>query len=281
MTNNPFMYIQHDNNPWVRRPKPNPGAGLRLFCFPYSGAGASVYYPWTKLLPGPVEVCAVQLPGRENRLSEKPMTSMKPLVETAASGLLPFLDKPFVFFGHSMGALLCFELARYLHHRLHLCPEHLLVSAHKAPHLPRSGAPIHTLPEVEFIAEVCKLNGMAEEVMESDELMQLILPILRADFMVCERYAFEGEEPVPCPITAFGGLQDGFVDVRSLAAWGKHTKASFSMRVFPGDHFYIHTGRAALLEEISRKVEGLTATFWAARSAGPTHLDTKGAMREP
>jgi medium-chain acyl-[acyl-carrier-protein] hydrolase len=274
------MYLQQDN-PWVRRPKPNPGAGLRLFCFPYSGAGASVYYPWTGLLPGAIEVCPVQLPGRENRLNEDPMTSMEALVETAASGLLPFLDKPFAFFGHSMGALLCFELARYLHQRFHRSPAHLLVSGHKAPHLPRSDAPIHDLPEDEFIAEVCKLNGMAEAVMASDELMQMILPILRADFTLCELYAYEGSEPVPCPITAFGGLQDGFVDVRSLAAWREHTKGSFSMRIFQGDHFYIHSERAALLEEVSQNILARPAAFRRFRVGRPDPSHTKGDVIKP
>lgn len=250
---NPRMHPPYDS-PWVRRPRPDPDAGLRLFCFPYSGAGASVYYPWANLLPRNIEVCAVQLPGRENRLGEKPMTRMNSLVETAVSGLLPYLDKPFVFFGHSMGALLCFEVARFIHSRFHLCPDHLLVSAHRAPHLPRTAAPIHRLPENEFLAEVCKLNGMEKEVVESEELMQMILPILRADFTVCETYAYEGVEPFHCPITAFGALHDGSVNVRSLAAWNEHTTGSFSLLLFPGDHFYISTERAALLEAIARKI---------------------------
>jgi medium-chain acyl-[acyl-carrier-protein] hydrolase len=273
------MPATHEN-PWIKRPKPNPGARSRLFCFPYSGAGASVYYPWAGLLPEEVETCAVQLPGRENRLSEKPVASMKELVETAASGLLPYLDKPFVFFGHSMGALLCFELARFLYNHFHLCPNHLFVSGHKAPHLARTAEPIHMLPEPEFLAEVCKLNGMAREVVKSDELMQLILPILRADFTICETYAYEESGPIQCPITALGGLQDGLADVRSLAAWVEHTKGPFSVRIFPGDHFYIHTERAALLKAISRKIRGQPddhpGTGWQQGSATLTHPITKG-----
>ena len=243
-----------EKNAWVKFPRPNPRAEIRLFSFPYSGAGCSVFYRWSRELPENVELCPVQLPGRENRLSEPPMTDMQRLVEAAAAGLLPYLNKPFAFFGHSMGALLSFELARYLESRLHVTPTHLFVSGHNAPQIPCTRAPIHALPEEQFLVEVCKLNGMASEVIESEELMRLILPILRADFMLCETYRYQASEPWPCPISALGGSWDRFVTPQGLEAWEEHTKGPFSVHLFPGDHFYIHTNRMALLETICQKI---------------------------
>lgn len=239
---------------WIARPRPNSQAGLRLFCFPYSGAGASVFYPWSDVLPATVEVYPVQFPGRETRLAEPPFTRLAPLVQAAAQALLPYLDRPFAFFGHSLGALVSFELVRHLRRQRGPGPVHLFVSGHDAPQIPDCNPPIHNLPEPEFVEKLRRLNGMSEEVLENAELMQLLLPILRADFAVCETYRYEADRPLDCPISAFGGLQDAYVSRENLEAWRAQTDNSFSLRLFPGDHFYLNTDRSLLLRVLAREL---------------------------
>jgi len=241
-------------NAWIACPRPNPQARLRLFCFPYSGAGASIFYPWVDRLPETIEVCPVLLPGRETRLAEPLFTRLAPLVQAVAQSLLPYLDKPFAFFGHSLGALVSFELARHLRRQHDLRPVHLFVSGHNAPQVPDRDPPIHALPEPEFLEKLRRLNGTPEEVLKHTELRELILPILRADFEVCETYVYEADDPLDCPISAFGGLRDEHLSRDGLEAWREQTSASFSLRMFPGDHFYLNTDRPLLLRTLTREL---------------------------
>ncbi|HWQ32049.1 MAG TPA: thioesterase domain-containing protein [Blastocatellia bacterium] len=244
-----------DKNRWIETSRLSGRATLRLFCFPWSGAGASVYYKWAGTLPPEIEVCPVQLPGRESRLNETAFTSLEALAAAAGAALRPWLDRPFAFFGHSMGALVSFEIARWLR-RLHgLSPAHLLVSGHTAPHLPRDYEPIHALPEPEFVAELRRLNGTPEAVLSHEELRALILPVLRADFSVCETYVYPADEPLACPISVFGGLQDTDVSREKLEAWREQTTGSFSLRMFPGDHFYLLAAQHHLLRAIALELE--------------------------
>lgn len=241
-------------NPWLSCPKPNPSATIRLFCFPYSGAAASIYYPWADLLPPSIEVCPVQLPGHGTRLREPLATRLSPQVEALAAGLAPAFDRPFAFFGHSMGALLSFELARYLRRLGRPAPLHLFVSGHGAPHLPDRNPPLHALPDDQFVARLRELNGTPEEVLRHQELLQLLIPVLRADFAVCETYVYQPEPPLDCPISAYGGLGDGYVNREELAAWQAQTTGRFSVRMFPGDHFYLNNpaNRTHLLMALAR-----------------------------
>lgn len=243
-------------NPWLSCPKPNPAASVRLFCFPYSGAAASVYYPWADLLPPAIEVCPVQLPGHGTRLREPLATRLAPQVEALAAGLAPAFDRPFAFFGHSMGALLSFELARTLRRQGRPGPMHLFVSGHGAPHLPDRNPPLHALPDDQFVAKLRELNGTPEEVLRHQELLQLLTPILRADFAVCETYVYQPEPPLDCPISAYGGLGDGYVNRDELAAWQAQTTGRFSLRMFPGDHFYLNnpSNRTHLLMALAREL---------------------------
>lgn len=243
-------------NPWLACPKPNPGAAVRLFCFPYSGAAASIYYPWAEMLPPSIEVCPVQLPGHGTRLREPLATRLTPQVEALAAGLAPACDRPFAFFGHSMGALLSFELARHLRRQGKPGPIHLFVSGHGAPHLPDRNPPLHQLPDDQFVAKLRELNGTPEEVLRHAELLQLLTPILRADFAVCETYVYQPEPPLDCPISAYGGLGDGYVNREELAAWQEQTTGRFSLRMFPGDHFYLNipSNRTHLLMALAREL---------------------------
>ncbi len=225
-------------------------AHTRVFCLPHAGAGASIYRSWThELLPG-LQLCAIQLPGREDRLGEAPIDNAVALVRELAAGLRPFLDRPFVVFGHSMGALLAFELACELRRTGLPLPAHLFVAAHKAPHLPFDQAPVHRLHPSAFRAELRRLEGTPDAVLANEELMQIAEPILRADFKLCETYVYQPVEPLEVPISVFGGASDPKVSVEVLQSWREHTRASMSLRVLPGGHLFLQSARAELVSAI-------------------------------
>lgn len=240
------------SNPWVTCPQTNPHASLRLFCFPYAGGSALSFRNWPTYLPLTVEVRPIELPGRGRRLKEAPATRLSPLVGAIAQSLLPYLDKPFAFFGHSMGGLISFETARLLRRVYGRSPAHLFVSGRRAPQIPNLDSPVHVLPDAEFLKELRHLNGTPEAVLANEELMQLLLPTLRADFAVLETYVYQPEPPLNCPLTAFGGLQDPEVSCETLEAWQEQTSAEFSLQMFLGDHFFIHTAHALLLQSLNQ-----------------------------
>ncbi len=225
-------------------------AHTRVFCLPHAGAGASAYRYWANELPPGLQLCAVQLPGRENRLGEPPIDNARALVRELVPGLRPFLDRPFVVFGHSMGALLAFELACELRRAGLPQPAHLFLAAHKAPHLPFDQAPVHQLNPREFRAELRRLEGTPEAVLANEELMQIADPILRADFKLCETYVYEPVEPLDVPLSVFGGESDPKVSVAVLEPWRAHTRSSMSVRVLPGGHLFLQSARAELVSAI-------------------------------
>jgi medium-chain acyl-[acyl-carrier-protein] hydrolase len=249
---------------WLQRREPNPRAKLRLFCFPYAGGAASIYHRWQHAIDAEVEVCLVQLPGRGSRINEPPIPHLATLARQAADALLPYFDRPFAFFGHSMGAMIGFELARHLREsRLAPLPTHLFVSGRSAPQADAHKPPIYNLPEDELFEELRRLNGTPPEVLAHPEIMKLMLPLLRADFQVCDTYVYQEGPPLGCPITAFGGLADEAVTREALEAWRVHTAAGFAAHMLPGDHFFIHSNESALLGLLTNKlrqiVESLTA----------------------
>jgi medium-chain acyl-[acyl-carrier-protein] hydrolase len=239
---------------WIAGGQPKPHARLRLFCFPYAGGGASVFRNWPDGLPADVEVCPVQLPGRGTRLMESPFSQLSFLVEALSEALLPLLDRPFALFGHSLGSLVSFELARNLEARHRARPVRLIVSAGPAPQIPHRGLPIHTLPDEEFSTELRRLNGTPEDLLNHNELMDIVLPSLRADFALYESYQYSWGPPLSCPISTYGGLNDRRVSHRDLEAWRDQTLSSFSIRMFPGDHFYLKTTETLVLQALSREL---------------------------
>jgi medium-chain acyl-[acyl-carrier-protein] hydrolase len=230
--------------------EPSARARLRLYCFPYAGGGASVFRGWSQGLPAEVEVCAVQLPGREDRIHEPGFSATSTLVDKLMEVVAPSLQPPFALFGHSMGAVIAFEFARRLRHERLTPPAHLFASGRVGPHIPDPDPPIHHLPDAEFIEELRRLGGTPEEVLSNDDLIQILMQGLRADFTLSERYTYSPGEPLGCPISACGGLLDRHVTREHLESWRQHTSASFAMRVFRGDHFYIHGERGPLLQWI-------------------------------
>jgi medium-chain acyl-[acyl-carrier-protein] hydrolase len=240
---------------WIKLPEPNPQALLRIFCFPFGGGGASFYQTWTDSLPPEIELCPVQLPGRENRLREQPFAHLPALVETLSQILESYLNMPFAFFGHSMGAWIGFELARQLRREKKTGPVQLFVSGRRAPQLPNFETPKHQLPKSEFIKELRRYNGTPELVLREPELMEFFLPLLRADFSILETYIYENEDPLNCSITAFGGIEDNKTSREDLEAWGEQTRRGFRLKMFPGDHFFLKSAREQLLFEIAKDLE--------------------------
>ncbi len=237
-------------NSWVVCPKPIAQARLRLFCFPYAGGGATVFREWANYFPPSIEVCAIQLPGRESRWREPLFTHWEPLVQALAQALRPYFDRPFAFFGHSLGALIGFELARALARQNNLAPLHLFVAGHAAPQVPNTEPAIHQMPGPEFIQKLESLSGTPAEVLQNAELMELFLPVLRADFAINETYSYTPGQPLECPISAFGGLQDKIFIPADLEGWRDQTRQVFTLRLLPGDHFFLHSARPLLLRAV-------------------------------
>ncbi|HZP66080.1 MAG TPA: alpha/beta fold hydrolase [Rudaea sp.] len=227
---------------------PDPGAPLRLFCFPYAGAGASIFRAWSRDFAHVAEVVGIQLPGRENRFSEPRYTRLGNVVDALVDALGDFADKPFFFFGHSVGALIAFELTRALERHRRAAPFHLAVAGMRAPQLPRRREPLYELDDASFVAKIREFNGIPREVLEHAELMQLVTPLLRDDFAICDTYRYADGPPLRCPLTAFSGDADPDVTVDELEAWSPNTAAEFEYYMFPGDHFFIHPNRPRIVE---------------------------------
>ena len=246
-------------NPWIRRFSRKPEARVRLFCFPYAGGGTAVFRAWQDHLPEWIEVCPILLPGREDRLREPPIDRLASLIARLSDAIRPYLDRPFAFFGHSMGAIVAFELARQLRAEQGPAPAILFVSGRGAPRTKTSRSPIHQLPDDAFVRELHRLQGTPEQVLCNQELMQLLLPALRADFALIERYAYADQSPLDCPICAFGGREDIDVSEAALDAWRHESRSMFRLQLFPGDHFFLHMVRLALLQAIREQFVALFA----------------------
>jgi medium-chain acyl-[acyl-carrier-protein] hydrolase len=236
---------------WLQWPMARGDAGLRLFCFHPAGVGASVYRQWGFGLPSSVEVAAVQLPGRADRLTEPPIADIPLLVDALLSNLAPHFEGRFAFFGHSMGAVLAHELAHALRNRGLPSPSHLIVSGRKAPTVPNRFPPLRHLPDRLFVAEInSRYGGIAPEILQHQDVLDLLLPCLRADIAALENFVPPARPPLDIPIAAFGGDSDRQTPVENLEPWRQETTAGFDVRVFPGGHFYLNPLREKVLAEV-------------------------------
>jgi medium-chain acyl-[acyl-carrier-protein] hydrolase len=228
-----------------------PGAdaveGLRLFWFPHAGGGTPA-----RAFPA---ICPVRLPGRESRIAEAPFERMEPLVAALADAIRPYLAQPFAFFGHSMGAAVAFELARLLRRRSQPLPKLLVASGARAPQFRRNYTPPPAPGDEQFLAELQRLQGIPDELIDDPALMRAILPALRADASLYRRYAYTEDAPLDCAIRAYGGAADSNVRPEHLEAWAEQTTASFAVRLFPGGHFYMQSSQSEFLAALAADLE--------------------------
>lgn len=258
---------------WLVRKPAHGRARARLFCFPFAGVGASAYRLWSAGLPTELEVCAVQLPGRESRWREAPHIRIDTLVAALLPELLPYLDLPFAFFGHSMGGVLAAETTLALSGRAGPMPQHLFISARRAPHLPDPDPPLGELSDGDFIAELNRrYGGIPPEVLRDEEMMALVLPGLRADIRALESYRPPPAARISCPLSVFGGTVDSRASAAQLEAWRALADGEFRTRMFSGDHFYINSRRAEVLADIS-------ATLAPMLCAGPVGGSAQGGVQ--
>lgn len=231
----------NSSNSWFESLSIARAARLRLFCFPHAGGNAYIFREWQRHFAPEIDVCLVHLPGRARRTRERAHTRLQPLVEEMANAIRAELHGRFAFYGHSMGALICFELARELRRRNYSTPVRLFLSACRAPSMVRSVPPIFNLPVQELMAEIQKLKGTPKEFFELPEVQNALLPLLRADLEITDTYEYLAESPLACPITIYGGEEDELAPVKSLAPWELQTTAECKTRLFSGDHFFIQS----------------------------------------
>jgi medium-chain acyl-[acyl-carrier-protein] hydrolase len=258
----PFLGSLAHDEPHVR---------LRLFCVPHAGGGTASFRRWARSFPPGVELVPVQLPGRESRVAELPFVRLAPLISALTEAVAPYLDTPFALFGHSMGALVCFELARYLRRAFGVLPSHLFVSGAPAPQLGTRHRTMHTLSTPALLAEVRQLGGTPDEVLGSDELMRMLVPVLRADLAIVETYRYFADAPLSCPLSVFGGLGDTRVARDELAAWRVQTSGQFALHMVPGEHFFAYDENGPVPHVVARAL---------ARATGSASGASSGARRD-
>lgn len=247
---------RYPGDPWLTPPPPRPGR-LLLLGLPYAGMGASVFRGWEAALPGGVEMRGVRLPGRESRFGEAAIGSLDDLLPAIVEGLpSPLLEGPWSVYGHSMGALIAFELARLMT-ASGRPPVAVFVGAFRAPHKPDRYPPLYELPVDEFRAELRLRYGMLNEALDNPQIVEALEPTLRADSRVCDTYVFRPAPPLSCPLWVYGGTADDHIETHELEAWGEHTSGPFAVERIEGGHFFMTSAREDLLARISSRLDGL------------------------
>jgi medium-chain acyl-[acyl-carrier-protein] hydrolase len=263
---------------WIICPKPRPEASSRLFCFPHAGVGPSAFRGWAERLKPDAEVCLVQLPGREGRLRDNLFSSIPELVQPLAENISAFLDRPFAFYGHSLGATIAFETALRLRQTSNIQPVYLFVGASPAPQLPWKHPPVRFLPDEDLLNEIQRRYGvMPPEVICDAEMRALVLRILRADISMVETYECLPGPRLDCSITAFGGIEDQTVEQSSLEAWTHQTSAGFRLEMLPGNHFFLQSAREPLLGSIAHELR----VFGRSNQSGCNDRVSSGEFQVP
>lgn len=245
---------------WLSIPRPVSDPAMRLFCFPFAAGGASIYREWPEELPADVEMCAVELPGRGDLRGELPLTRMASLVEVTARVLAPRLDRSYALFGHSMGALIVFELARYLAARGRP-PALLLAAGRGAPQIPDPGPALYAASEEDLVRELKRLGGTPSKTLDDPARRARLLLLVRADFAVCETYSYRDAPPLACPLVVYGGADDPDWKRQHLDAWRRHTTGPFEVHILPGDHFFLQSSRSELLANLRDQLQHATVSL--------------------
>jgi medium-chain acyl-[acyl-carrier-protein] hydrolase len=242
---------------WLGTARASSAAAVTLLCLPHAGGGAVVYQPWRRLLPD-VAVLPVLLPGREQRLDERPIDDLDALVRLIADVVAARVRPPFALFGHSFGALAAFELARELRRRGGPQPLCLFASGCPAPSIATGGLALHQLPDDALLAAVAsRYGGVPAAILAERELRALFVPALRADLRMSELYRYRPEPPLAFPIFALGGRDDARATVAALEPWGRETLSPAAVELFPGGHFFVSTARELVVGAVARRLRGL------------------------
>jgi pyochelin biosynthetic protein PchC len=241
---------------WLRNFHRNPQAQLRLVCFPHAGGAASFYRPWLKFLPPNVELVAVQYPGREDRVREPCVVDMSVLADLITEALEPALNRRIALFGHSMGAVVAYEVARRLEKRGHTSPVMLFVSSSPAPNCYRAELK-HLLDDETLWAEIKHLGGTSELINNFDQVRVMALPVIRSDCRLSDSYKADPGAKLKCPIVAFLGDSDQEVRIDEMRGWAEVTDATFQVLVLAGNHFFLIRRREELVKEVVCCLEGL------------------------
>lgn len=239
---------------WFEKLQGGNAGAMKLFCFPHAGGSAQVFRGWQQYLSPEINLCLAHLPGKGPRIRERPFTDIKKLVAALADAIVPHIQDAFAFWGHSMGALVSFELARELQRRNQRGPLALVVSGRGSPQNRDPRPSSFRLPDAELLSRLRGLKGTPEELLNSPESKALFLPIIRADFELVETYRFEPARLLECPIFAYNGLEDAAVSPESVRGWKDHTTMSSSckVRMFPGNHFFIFNRIADMAPSLRR-----------------------------
>jgi medium-chain acyl-[acyl-carrier-protein] hydrolase len=240
---------------WIVRHIPRPQSRVRLICFPHAGGAAWAYQRWVPRLPTDVELCAVELPGHGTRIREPLLEDFDAVFGQMVEALQPEFDRPLCLFGHSLGAILAFEVARRLRSGS-VEVVHLFVSGHNAPQNARDVEDVSQLDDAALTDRLIKLNCSPPAVLHNSELMRLVLPVIRADFAIYSSYAYRDNGPLSCPITTFGGIQDPHTELTGLQAWHHQTTGPFSLRQFMGDHFFVYHAEREILHLLAAELAG-------------------------
>jgi len=241
-------------NLWVLR-QSGPVRRSRLFCFPYAGGNAATFLQWQAAIDSSIEICGIQLPGRGKQFRTPHPDSFQELVETVAQVVLEQSSLPFSFFGHSMGGLMAFEVARYLQRHNHTGPVKLLVSGSAAPQHRGPPMPLHTLGDRQLVEVLKEFNGTPQQVLENHELMQLMLPVVRADFAMLQSYEYRPGVVLNTPIQVLAGRSDPHTSLEQTSGWAKETTSTCATQWFDGDHFFVHSNSDEVIRFINAELQ--------------------------
>ncbi|MFK3983761.1 thioesterase II family protein [Micromonospora sp. NPDC050397] len=246
-----------DDNPWIRRFHHEPSSPVTLVCFPHAGGSASFFYPVSDAMQSTMQVVALQYPGRQDRRSERPLTTIAELAEGSFAALRPLMDRPLAFFGHSMGATVAFEVAVRMKRELAGAPVTLFASGRRAPSRHRVET-VHQRDDDGIISELKGLSGTDSRLLGDMELLRMILPAIRGDYTAAETYRYQPGPTLDCPIVALTGESDPKVTLDESRAWADHTSGGFELRTFSGGHFYLAQHQRAVINLISDQLLSLT-----------------------
>jgi medium-chain acyl-[acyl-carrier-protein] hydrolase len=275
----PAIALAPPGERWFRRAQVS-SPSVRLFCFPFAGGKARVFREWVDWCRPDVEVVAVELPGRGANSHSPLIDRMNTMIERLIPALDPLLDTEFAFFGHSMGALIAFELARALQAKGRKCPSHLFVSGMRPPHL-KGQYEIHNLPDRQLIEALRVLNGIPAEITGDTSMVEVFLPLLRADLRLAENYRYTRGPALRCPITVFSGIQDITTPVQHQQEWRRHTRASCAVRCLEGDHFFIQQSAHAMAASILKSLNKPSFSAELEATTVMNHLEVKSQETEP